>query len=229
MFVLVNKESDVPCNGCNSYPGSNWNLFADSSNQPTSAVIMPEYTASLYAGIFTFVCVFQGSLTLALHCAELIAALGRDEDTWRQCAIKQRPYSSRPNALLRAAKSWVAVTLFLLKPLLSWTFGQGITYAYNWGLFLRPPQLLYLSICMTVLAVFSTFLSLKHPRGAQPVTYGHLQTLTDLVDEWHPTLFWGDKGLKGESLEIRHAGTAMQPLGFIFENALYEGNMTADR
>lgn len=32
-----------------------------------------------------------------------------------------------------------------------------------------------------------------HPRGPQPVAFGHVQTLADLVDVWTPTMWWGHK------------------------------------
>lgn len=227
ILYLVHIKNTPNCNGCNAYIGTNWNLIADTFKVATSAAIIPEYRSSLYAGHFTLVCVFQGLLTLALHCVELITTLHRDEGTWRQCASKEGPYSSRPNALVRAAKSWVAVSLFLLKALLHWIFGQGITYAYNWGTFFRPPQLLYLSIGMTVLASYSTFLCFQRPQGAQPAAFGHVQTMVDLVDEWHPTMFWGDKGLGQKTgSEVRHAGTAGLPLGSVIQDALYEGGLT---
>lgn len=70
-------------------------------------------------------------VSLALHCTELITTLQRDESTWRQCAKEEVPYKSRPNALLRAATSWVAITPFSLKSPLHWGFGQGMIYAYN--------------------------------------------------------------------------------------------------
>jgi hypothetical protein len=75
----------------------------------------------------------------------------------------------------------------------------------------------------TVLAGFTTFLSFQHPKGEQPATFGHNQTLMDLVDEWHLLLVWGDKGVSGEGEEIRHAGTASYPLDSIRKDALYEG------
>jgi hypothetical protein len=160
---------------------------------------------------------------MALHCAELISNLRRDEQTWNQCYSSHK-YTPRPNALFCAATSWTAITLFLLKCVLHFLFGKGMTYAYNWGIFLRPPQLLYLSLGATVLAVFTTFLSFQQSVGEQPATLGHVQTLVDLVDEWHLLMFWGDKGLKeveGEEARIRHAGTASDRLDKIVVEALY--------
>jgi hypothetical protein len=226
--VLVQKTKHPtlgqPCNDCNAYLGSNWNLIPDHGKAPTSAAVIVEFSASFYAGLFPLVCVLQGFLTLALHCAELITTLSRDETTWRQC-YSTHPYTTRPNALYRAATSWIAITLFILKAVLHWLFGKGMTYAYNWGIFLRPPQLLYLSFGATVLAGFTTFLSFQRPKGKQPATFGHVQTLVDLVDEWHLLLFWGDKGVVGDGEGVKHAGTASHPLGTIVDDELYEGDL----
>lgn len=55
---------------------------------------------------------------------------------------------------------------------------------------------------------FATFLCFKGPSGPPPATFGHVQTLVDLVDELSLLMFWGDKGLMEEGDEIKHAGTA---------------------
>lgn len=225
-LVLKTKQAatnGVPCNDCNAYLGNGWNLIPDQGKEPTSAAVIVEFGTGLYAGLFALICLLQGFLTLALYCAELITTLSRDEKTWRQC-YSTHPYTPRPNSLYRAAASWQAVTLFLLKAVLHWLFGKGMTYAYNWGIFLRPPQLLYLSFGATVLAGFTTFLSFQQPKGEQPATFGHVQTLVDLVDEWQLLLFWGDKGVGEESEGVRHAGTASYPLDTIVKNAMYEGS-----
>ena len=225
VYKTKNPTDGQPCNDCNAYLGSNWNLLPDQGKTPTSAAVIVEFSSSFYPGLFVLVCVLQGFLTLALHCAELITNLSRDEWTWRQC-YSTHPYTFRPNALFRAATSWVAVTLFIMKAVLHWLFGKGMTYAYNWGIFLRPPQLLYLSLGATILAAFTTFLSFYRPKGEQPATFGHVQTLVDLVDEWHLRLFWGDKGARGEG-EVRHAGTSIFPLKTIMRHAMYEGSIDA--
>lgn len=121
--------------------------------------------------------------------------------------------------------SWSAVALFILKAVLHWLFGKAMAYSYNWGIFLRTPQLLYLAIGSVLLATLVVFIALQRPKGNQPATYGHLQTLVDLVDEWHLMMFWGDKGLSGmpETEEVRHAGTSAMPLGNIVAGAHYLG------
>lgn len=69
-----------------------------------------------------------------------------------------------------------------------------------------------LSACLVPLANLITLIARYRPRGPQPATYGHIQTLADLVDEWSPTRYWGHKS--GDPLEC-HAGT---PSGFLIFN-----------
>jgi hypothetical protein len=227
--VLVEKDkfyknSGERCNGCNVYLGNNWNLLRDSGSAPMSAAIIVEYSPSIYGGLWIVFAILQGILTLALHCADLIIAVSRDEDTWRQCYAQTSIRGNlRPNALLRAATSWLAVLLFLLKVVLHWLFGNAISYAYNWGVFLRPPPLLYLSMGSFLLSAFVTYVCFRRPGGEQPATFGHIQTLVNLVDVWHLELFWGDKGAARDGPEgIRHAGTASRPLGEVIQGQLYE-------
>ena len=72
------------------------------------------------------------------------------------------------------------------------------------------------------MAAFTTYLCYKRPKGPQPATFGHVQTLVDLVDEWYLLMFWGDKGLREEGDEIRHAGTANVALEPVLLDSLYE-------
>lgn len=214
------KRQGVPCNSCGTYVGANWNIVPDANGIPTSTAIITEQSNASYAGLFLLLFVVTGVVTMALHCAELITVLHRDEVTWRRCASK-KVYSARQNAVVRAANSRSAALLFLLKVTLHWVSGKGVGYLFNWGIFLRPPQLLYLSIGMAVLSGFATFLCFKSPKGPQPATFGHVQTLVDLIDDWSLLMFWGDKGLSTEDEDVRHAGTAGYALDPVVVGALY--------
>ena len=78
--------------------------------------------------------------------------------------------------------------------------------------------------------ILITIVGFWRPQRVIPSTYGHLQTLVDLIDEW-PTsesqiLYWGhkpahDKFLvkNGDTIRIGHAGTSgnrndVKPLDF---------------
>jgi len=216
--------TEEPCNGCGTYEGPNWNLIPDAGQVPTSTSVIVEYSAKMHVGLFIIIYIFQAFLTMALCCAELVMNLSRDEVSWRKCNSRT-PYMARPSAVLRAMLSWSAVALFILKAVLHWLFGKGMAYAYNWGIFLRTPQLLYLAFGSVLLATLVVVVAFQRPKGPQPATYGHLQTLVDLVDEWHLMMFWGDKGLSGISDvgDARHAGTSGLPLGDIVTEAHYLG------
>ena len=218
---LARLDTHGGCNGCGTYIGDNWNILPDYSGRPTMTAIIVEQSATVYAGLFIVLFLITGVITIALHCAELIIILTRDETTWRHCS-STKPYVPRQNSAIRAATSWPYVVLFVLKVVLHWISGKGVTYVYNWGIFLRPPQLLYLAIGMCVMGAFTTFLCFNAPRGPQPATFGHIQTLVNLTDDWSLLLFWGDKGLKDRGAGIRHAGTAGTSLRPVLLDALYE-------
>ncbi|KAJ5115473.1 hypothetical protein NUU61_001232 [Penicillium alfredii] len=135
ILVATRGTMDKPCNGCNAYLGTNWNLLRDVGGTPMSAAILPEYQPAFFAGLFALFYVFQGLMTLALHCADLIAAVYLDEQIWRECYTAGADYNPRPNALLQGITSRATGTLFVLKIVLHWLFGNAVSYAYNWGLF----------------------------------------------------------------------------------------------
>ena len=150
-----------------------WTFQGSRESCSTSTAIVQEQSPAVYAGLFIVVFFITGVVTMALQCAEPITVLTRGEVTWRHCASKS-PYTARQNAAVRAATSWSCVTRFLLKVVLYWISGKGVSYAYNWGV-LWWPQLLYLSVGMAVLAAFANTLCLKSPNAPQPATFGHVQ------------------------------------------------------
>jgi hypothetical protein len=143
--------------------------------------------------------------------------------------------------------------LFLMKALLHWLLGQSISpsiniapissydlpdfetnstevvgFALNGVTFeMLYFRLIVYAIVTIIFGIFATTLALWRPNGPQPVTWGHLQTLADLIDDWAMDkdgyLWWGDKGLNHEG--IRHAGTRAKKvdLGGIVIDALYNG------
>jgi hypothetical protein len=76
-------------------------------------------------------------------------------------------------------------------------------------------RLIIYAILAILLAVFATYLASQKTRGCQPATFGHLQTLADLVNDWETDqkgrLWWGDKTLFGKADadgQTRHVGTS---------------------
>jgi hypothetical protein len=115
--------------------------------------------------------------------------------------------------------SFPALVLFALKLLLHWLYGLAVSVYFTEGIVMRLPQIFYLAGGATLLAVFATSCLTWRPKGPQPATFGHLQTLADLVDMWPgdgEKMFWGEKDLldatQRQDSPVWHAGTAAEPL-----------------
>ncbi|TGO42004.1 hypothetical protein BHYA_0013g00070 [Botrytis hyacinthi] len=121
----------------------------------------------------------QTPLTIGLHCAELLCNLSRDERILRQ-ATSSRGTKPHYNAL----KSWETILLFMFKAFIHWRFGLSVNSHIPSTLTMFTIQTLYCTVCALLLALFATDISLRRPYGPLPATYGHLQTIADLVDEW---------------------------------------------
>jgi hypothetical protein len=189
-----------------------------------------------------FICAIQGLQTIGLHCAELIVNLSRDEDVWRaldaqgrsRCEIHQHVLSTPP--YLAALMSWKYVMLVIFKSLLHWLLGQSLQPSFDYavdqrGVFftMSYARLFIYVICTIIFASTITFLTVTKPKGPQPATYGHIQTIADVIDDWtldeNGRFWWGDKGCKDG---VRHAGMSSRrkDLGPIRMNALYAGDVS---
>ena len=71
------------------------------------------------------------------------------------------------------------------------------------------PTLFLIGVVLMLLA-YICCLCFRRPSGPQPSTYGHMQTLTGLINDWGKgnRLFWGDKGLVADGGRLRRAGTS---------------------
>jgi hypothetical protein len=189
-----------------------------------------------------FVMVFQGLQMLGLHVAELVVVTARDEDSWRRLARRDmtRHNAVKPRPFYSAFRSWKNNVLLVFKALLHWILGQSLIFQFYYFsedyttasaassdlLYCYMPygRLMIYALCTGLLAVFISYLAFKRPSGPQPATWGHLQTLADLVDNWETDEFdrfwWGDKG---ETNGVRHAGMSCRrtDLQDIRMNAVY--------
>ncbi|KAG2127691.1 hypothetical protein DEU56DRAFT_758577 [Suillus clintonianus] len=128
--------------------------------------------------LYAVMVVTQGGLTFGLHCAELVAGVIRDERLWRRRVPKGGTNSSSRSWLYAfCLDNWLYAVLLFAKPIL-------------------PLGLL-------VVAVVFTLAARHHPKGAQPVTYGHIKTILHLMD----SEVLGDKD--GGPC---HVGTSKEPL-----------------
>jgi hypothetical protein len=71
----------------------------------------------------------------------------------------------------------------------------AVSIYFSIGLLMHPPQIFYLTGGAIVLACLQKCVPFGDPR-ARNRTFGHLQTLVDLIDEWpekDQKLYWGRK------------------------------------
>jgi hypothetical protein len=137
---------------------------------------------------------FQSVVTLSLHCAELIVNLARDETVYR-ALIGPRGTNGHYNSILAAFTSWRTMFLFALKAGVHWMFGLAINLQFQLGVNMHPPQIFYFAGFSLAAAIFGLLLSVWCPSGYLPASYGHIQTIADVVDEWADSgcMFWGEK------------------------------------
>jgi hypothetical protein len=187
-----------------------------------------------------FVCLIQAAQTVALHSLELLVNLSRDEGVWRQAYSETREAPGAQlatNPFRAAVSSWENAVLFIAKALLHWIIGQGLIpsvtmeesnseilvsslstpvedlpFKHGFQFEMVYSRLIVYAILAVLVAAFATYLALKRPRGCQPATLGHLQTLVDLIDDWKTDqdgrMWWGDKSqLELGAGQVRHAGT----------------------
>ncbi|KAG9233136.1 hypothetical protein BJ875DRAFT_55204 [Amylocarpus encephaloides] len=164
---------------------------------------------------------FQAGLTLALHCAELLVNLSRDETVVRM-AISEKGTDPRFNSILAAFSSWQTIILFLFKAAVHWLFGLSINNDFEMGVNMYPPQIFYFTAFALAVAIFSTYVSARRPKGPMPATFGHLQTMADVIDEWDDRMFWGEKGSE-LGLQPAYAGMSYKKLPMPKRHKFYGG------
>jgi hypothetical protein len=194
---------------------------------------MPGVGLEMWILLFVNMAVVQGPLTLGLHCSELIANVIRDERHWR-CATGRKGLRTAMNPATTIFTQPICLVLFVAKAFLHWMFGRSFQIYNNvsdrklQGMWvaMNTPQIWNLSIALLIFAGFFTFVALYRPRGPQPATYGHLQTLANLVDEWSPLMWWGHKE---DGTSYCHAGTSDHPLPDVKMDCVYAGSNSRSR
>ncbi|KAG1812543.1 uncharacterized protein BJ212DRAFT_1301519 [Suillus subaureus] len=208
----------------------NQQLFAPASGMQSNNIsyTIPGVSIQWWILVFVNMAVIQGPLTLGLHCSELIVNIIRDERQWR-CATGRKGLRTATNPLKGAFTNPLSLILFIVKPLLHWMFGLSFLvygYANNGNLgtlmvHMFTTQIWNLCIALAIFACFFTVVALRRPRGPQPATYGHLQTLANLVDEWSPIMWWGHKE---DGIPYCHSGTSDHPLPDVKMDCVYGGS-----
>ena len=192
-----------------------------------------------------FVGAVQGLMTLCLNLVELLMNASRDERCWRNAAKLATSGGARltTNTLAFALQSWEFLVLLIMKTVLHWLMGQSLCpqvegfaadedddHAFGTdviGFDMVYGRVFVFGFVTLLFGIFVTFLNFRKLKGPQPATWGHLQTLADLIDdrncrEGH--IWWGDKGTV--AVGIHHAGTSdrVRRLGEIDLDAMYAGN-----
>jgi hypothetical protein len=156
--------------------------------------------------------------TFGLHAAELLVQLQRDESIWRRAStVGIEPDSG---LMLEGARTWTTWVMFAFKSVVPWLFGFAL--ACNRNIFFITLPALTLAVLFLLLGLFAEYLVRIRPMGSQPATYGDIQALVALVDDWnHKKIFWGDK--RQYSKNVRLAGTAGHRLADLQAGAKYVG------
>lgn len=200
-----------------------------STNLPLYSNSVPVLELNLCALLITTS--LQTFLTLSLHLIELLVNLSRDEHIWRLATSKsgtQRSFGPL-GSLKSAVCSWQTVLLFTLKSLAYWLFGLAVN-SDGQNVYMSWAGILLLLAGIGVVVAFGSFLAWTQRSGPQPSTFGHLQTMVNMIDEWFEegkNVWWGDKGVAkstglGGHQTFRHAGTAAVRLKAVQLNALYQ-------
>ncbi|KAG1858262.1 hypothetical protein C8R48DRAFT_834861 [Suillus tomentosus] len=204
-----------------------WTFFHHSdSNYITYPV--PNGGIEWWILLFVNITVVQGPLTLGLHCSELIVNVIRDERQWRS-ATRRQGLRVATNPLEPIFTHPLCLILFIAKPFLHWMFGLSFAIVPDvsddtlnvFFISMYTAQIWNLCIALLILACFFTVIALRRPHGPQPASYGHLQTLANLVDEWSPVMWWGHKE---DGIPYCHAGTSDHPLPDVKMDCVYAGS-----
>jgi hypothetical protein len=155
----------------------------------------------------------------------------RDQRAWGRAAKDHKSSSGGASLELNIIFSFLTsppnVVLLVIKTLAHWLFndslmpilylstsmdGQSVGKGWQTSatiIYLFAVPTMFLTGAAFVLINFIAYLATRLPSRSQPSTYGHIQTLAELIDDWGEgsRLFWGDKGLTNDG-RFRHAGTS---------------------
>jgi hypothetical protein len=146
----------------------------------------------------------QACITLTLHCAELIVNVSRDESVWRKAYIATGSSGAKldTSPVVAAVSSLSWDVLFVIKPVAQWLFGTAAMSLGQRGegdglVWFNSVPLFVLAGVLAFILAHLSFLAYHAPKGPQPATFGHIQTLINLIDDWgtdiKKPLFWGEK------------------------------------
>jgi len=160
----------------------------------------------------------QAVLVLCLHAAEHVLAVFRDERVWRAASTPQGARIDR-SLVEQILPRWPRLFFILFKGLAHRMF--AFAFRVNTTILMAPIPILVLTGMFLGQATVVEWLSRHEPKGPQPVTYGNINRLAELIDEVDgEKLYWGDKGpVNGGRL----AGTSSTPLDSLQSKSYYQG------
>lgn len=157
-------------------------------------------------------------ITLGLHCAEILTEMTRDEAIWRKATTSGADPAL--GLVTQATLSWQCWIMFIFKCVVPWIFSYALDTSLSVVMSLLP--VLTIAVLFLLLGLLAEFLIHHKPKGPQPATYGNIEALLSLIDEWQDgKIFWGDKGAVTET--VRRAGTSGQRLADLQMSFLYQG------
>ncbi|KAK0531116.1 hypothetical protein OC834_003070 [Tilletia horrida] len=146
----------------------------------------------------------------------------RDEAAWRKIAHKRgtRRESANPPNIVHFSYTFTIQGSADRSTSKEEESSLGLDQAYFRPYIVTSIVVFAVGGACACLAVFLSALAFWPRKGPQPATYGHLQTIVDLIDEWpkhgDETMYWGHKaggtGWK-ETEPVNHAGVLSAALG----------------
>ncbi|THU79289.1 hypothetical protein K435DRAFT_698128, partial [Dendrothele bispora CBS 962.96] len=207
--------------------GGDWLPVSISSNSSSPSVLNLGWdgvapTSGLLWGLAILVGFQGGIVTTALTCAQTILDLACDQQMWME--IEKKGSDSKPHIFKKYVVCWHSYVIQVADPLYHWMFGLAVNISANKGLQVRPVPIFWVSAVGVLGAAFITWQLKIKINTYLPATFGHLQTMVDLIDEWDEKIYWGDKSI---GYKQGHAGTSTQNAPYrvveIFKSKSYGG------
>ncbi|THU98979.1 hypothetical protein K435DRAFT_856083 [Dendrothele bispora CBS 962.96] len=165
---------------------------------------------------------FQGGIiTTAMTCAQTILDLVCDQRLWREI-YDVNGSDPKPHMFKKFVVCWHSYLIHLADPFFHWGFGLAVGISADKGLQILPVPIFWVSVAGVAGAIYMTCYLKMKIKTSLPATFGHLQTMVDLIDEWHEKMYWGDKSI---GYQQGHAGTSGSPYCVvkIMESKTYGG------
>jgi len=181
---------------------------AQSGTMMTFGWIGEAPTSGMLWGLGVLVGFQGGIITTALTMTGTLTSLSRDETLWKEAA-SEKEADENPGVIKMMFTNWQCLAVHIAEPIFHWAFGLAVNMYADVGFRVKPRQVLNISVLGTMGVGLITIVARFHPKTTrQPSTYGHLQTLVDLVDKWGPKIYWGCKGF-GPNGKL-HTGTSSE-------------------